>query len=95
MIFPNGGPLPRHPSQRYEAAPAGVVRFIVLGLLVRSGWLKRPGVVTGAFALGSIPGAAVGSRVAQRLPAQAMKRGFGVLLIVFAIYFIARQALYR
>jgi len=52
MIFPNGGPLPRHPSQLYEAALEGVVLFIVLGLLVRSGWLKRPGVVTGAFALG-------------------------------------------
>lgn len=46
-----------------------------------------------AFAAGSIPGAAVGSLLAQRLPAQAMKRGFGVLLIVFAIYFVARQLL--
>ena len=52
MIFPNGGPLPRHPSQLYEAALEGVVLFVVLGLLVRCGALKRPGVVTGAFALG-------------------------------------------
>jgi phosphatidylglycerol:prolipoprotein diacylglycerol transferase len=52
MIFPNGGPIPRHPSQLYEAALEGVVLFIVLGLLVRFGALKRPGVVTGAFALG-------------------------------------------
>jgi len=52
MIFPNGGPLPRHPSQLYEAALEGAVLFLVLGLLVRAGWLKRPGVVTGAFALG-------------------------------------------
>jgi phosphatidylglycerol---prolipoprotein diacylglyceryl transferase len=52
MIFPNGGPLPRHPSQLYEATLEGVVLFIVLGLLVRAGALKRPGVVTGAFALG-------------------------------------------
>jgi phosphatidylglycerol---prolipoprotein diacylglyceryl transferase len=52
MIFPNGGPVPRHPSQLYEAALEGVVLFFVLGLLVRSGWLKRPGVVTAAFALG-------------------------------------------
>jgi phosphatidylglycerol---prolipoprotein diacylglyceryl transferase len=52
MIFPNGGPVPRHPSQLYEAALEGVVLFIVLGLLVRAGALKRPGVVTGAFALG-------------------------------------------
>lgn len=51
--------------------------------------------VAGAFALGSIPGAAVGSRLAQQLPAEAMKRGFGILLIVFAVYFVTRQALYR
>ena len=52
MVFPNAGPLPRHPSQLYEAALEGVVLFIVLGLLVRAGALKRPGVVTGCFALG-------------------------------------------
>lgn len=47
--------------------------------------------VAAAFAAGSIPGAAVGSILAQRLPAEAMKRGFGMLLIAFAVYFIARQ----
>ncbi|HYA05882.1 MAG TPA: prolipoprotein diacylglyceryl transferase [Xanthobacteraceae bacterium] len=52
MIFPNGGPIPRHPSQLYEAALEGVVLFAVLGLLMRAGALKRPGFVTGAFALG-------------------------------------------
>ena len=52
MIFPNGGPIPRHPSQLYEAALEGVVLFVVLGLMVRCGALKRPGVVTGSFALG-------------------------------------------
>jgi phosphatidylglycerol---prolipoprotein diacylglyceryl transferase len=52
MIFPSGGPIPRHPSQLYEAALEGVVLFLVLGVLVRAGALKRPGVVTGAFALG-------------------------------------------
>ena len=52
MIFPNGGPIPRHPSQLYEAALEGVVLFAVLGLLMRCGALKRPGFVAGAFALG-------------------------------------------
>jgi len=52
MVFPNGGAIPRHPSQLYEAALEGVVLFIVLNVLVRAGALKRPGVVTGAFALG-------------------------------------------
>ncbi len=52
MIFPNGGPIPRHPSQLYEAALEGLVLLIVLGLIVRLGALKRPGLVTGAFAVG-------------------------------------------
>jgi phosphatidylglycerol---prolipoprotein diacylglyceryl transferase len=52
MVFPNGGPVPRHPSQLYEATLEGIVLFIVLGLMVRAGWLKRPGVITGAFAIG-------------------------------------------
>ena len=52
MIFPHGGPVPRHPSQLYEATLEGVVLFIVLVLLVRFGALKRPGVVTGVFAIG-------------------------------------------
>jgi phosphatidylglycerol---prolipoprotein diacylglyceryl transferase len=52
MIFPNGGPIPRHPSQLYEAVLEGLVLLLVLGVLVRSGALKRPGLVTGAFALG-------------------------------------------
>jgi phosphatidylglycerol---prolipoprotein diacylglyceryl transferase len=52
MIFPSGGPIPRHPSQLYEAALEGVVLFIVLNVLVRKGALKRPGVVTGSFAVG-------------------------------------------
>jgi phosphatidylglycerol:prolipoprotein diacylglycerol transferase len=32
MIFPNGGPLARHPSQLYEAFLEGVVLFIILWL---------------------------------------------------------------
>src|SRR5205085_6796742 len=52
MVFPSGGPLPRHPSQLYEAALEGVVLFAVLALLVRAGALKRPGLIIGCFAIG-------------------------------------------
>ena len=52
MVFPNGGPLPRHPSQLYEAALEGVVLFTVLYLFIRGGALRRPGFVIGAFAIG-------------------------------------------
>ena len=30
MVFPGGGPLPRHPSQLYEALLEGVVLFVIL-----------------------------------------------------------------
>ena len=49
MVFPNGGPLPRHPSQLYEAGLEGIALFAVLALMIRAGALKRPGLVLGAF----------------------------------------------
>jgi phosphatidylglycerol---prolipoprotein diacylglyceryl transferase len=52
MVFPSGGPLPRHPSQLYEALLEGLVLLAVLAALMRAGALKRPGFITGAFALG-------------------------------------------
>jgi phosphatidylglycerol:prolipoprotein diacylglycerol transferase len=51
VIFPNGGPLPRHPSQLYEAFLEGIVLFIVLAVMVRMGALKRPGLILGSFIL--------------------------------------------
>jgi phosphatidylglycerol:prolipoprotein diacylglycerol transferase len=50
MIFPSGGPVPRHPSQLYEAALEGLVLLAVLALLMRAGALKRPGLIIGSFA---------------------------------------------
>jgi phosphatidylglycerol:prolipoprotein diacylglycerol transferase len=49
MIFPNGGPLPRHPSQLYEAGLEGIVLFTVLAVMIRMGALKRPGLILGSF----------------------------------------------
>jgi phosphatidylglycerol---prolipoprotein diacylglyceryl transferase len=51
MVFPGGGPLPRHPSQLYEAVLEGLLLFIVLYVLIRKGALRRPGLILGAFAL--------------------------------------------
>ena len=52
MVFLDAGPLPRHPSQLYEAALEGLLLLVVLRLLVGNGALKRPGFVIGAFAVG-------------------------------------------
>jgi len=51
MVFPGAGPLPRHPSQLYEATLEGLVLLVVLWLLIRAGALKRPGTIIGAFAV--------------------------------------------
>ena len=51
MVFPNGGPLPRHPSQLYEAGLEGILLFIILALMIRGGALKRPGLILGSFIL--------------------------------------------
>lgn len=42
MIFPGGGPLPRHPSQLYEAFLEGIVLFILLWSVRKKPWQKRP-----------------------------------------------------
>ncbi len=50
VVFPAGGPLPRHPSQLYEAALEGVVLFLVVWF-----YSARPrvaGRVSGLFLLG-------------------------------------------
>ncbi|MGX9429133.1 MULTISPECIES: prolipoprotein diacylglyceryl transferase [Bradyrhizobium] len=51
MVFPNGGPLPRHPSQLYEAGLEGILLFTILAVMIRMGALKRPGLVLGSFIL--------------------------------------------
>ncbi len=52
VVFPNGGALPRHPSQLYEALSEGVLLFIMMAILVRIFGFKRPGFLTGAFGIG-------------------------------------------
>ncbi len=52
MVFPNGGPVPRHPSQLYEAVCEGLLLFLVLLLAEHRGARRRPGIVTGLFLIG-------------------------------------------
>lgn len=51
--FPNGGYLPRHPSQLYEACLEGVVLFVILNLMwTNKQCRERKGFISGAFLLG-------------------------------------------
>ena len=53
MIFPRGGPLPRHPSQLYEAALEGVVLFVLLQIALRVFRAhERPGLISALFFAG-------------------------------------------
>src|SRR6516225_7459379 len=54
MVFPGAaGPLPRHPSQLYEASLEGALLFGVLWWLThRRGALRKPGAVAGVFLIG-------------------------------------------
>ncbi len=53
IVFPGAGPLPRHPSQLYEAALEGAVLFLVLRWATHGRkWLNRRGVVMGMFLTG-------------------------------------------
>jgi len=47
MIFPEGGPLPRHPSQLYEASLEGFVLFIVLWFLKDK--FSKSGILSSIF----------------------------------------------
>lgn len=50
MVFPGGGPQPRHPSQLYEALLEGLVLFAMVWIY--SDKPRRTGAVSGLFALG-------------------------------------------
>jgi phosphatidylglycerol:prolipoprotein diacylglycerol transferase len=53
MIFPGGGPIPRHPSQIYEALLEGALLLAVMWILGRRESLRaRFGMLTGIFLVG-------------------------------------------
>jgi len=53
MVFPTGGPEPRHPSQLYQAGLEGLALGLVLFVLWRfTGLRHRPGALSGVFLAG-------------------------------------------
>ena len=50
MVFPQGGPVPRHPSQLYQFGLEGLLLFAILW--VYSARARPAGAVSGAFLLG-------------------------------------------
>ena len=53
MVFPTGGPLPRHPSQLYQAGLEGLLLFFLLLWIITQPRLRaRRGFTAGAFLAG-------------------------------------------
>jgi len=52
VVFPHAGPLPRHPSQLYEALGEGLILLVVMALAARRFGFRRPGLIGGIFVLG-------------------------------------------
>lgn len=53
MVFPGAGPLPRHPSQLYQAAMEGLLLLLLLAFLCRRPTVRaRFGTLTGVFLVG-------------------------------------------
>ncbi|MGB0760797.1 MAG: prolipoprotein diacylglyceryl transferase family protein, partial [Rubripirellula sp.] len=49
----NRHPIPRHPSQLYEAALEGLVLFVILFLLAKRDAVRSmPGILSGVFLIG-------------------------------------------
>jgi phosphatidylglycerol:prolipoprotein diacylglycerol transferase len=52
MVFPGAGPVPRHPSQLYQAGLEGLALFVLVALVVARFGFRRPGLVAGVFGVG-------------------------------------------
>lgn len=52
MVFPNAGPVPRHPSQLYQAFMEGPVLFIIIAFALSRLGFHRPGLIAGVFGIG-------------------------------------------
>ena len=69
MIFPNGGPVPRHPSQIYQALMEGLLLFVLLFTLSRREAVRaRFGLLGGVFLCGYAVARIVGELFRQPDP---------------------------
>ncbi len=102
VVFPNGGTLPRHPSQLYEALLEGLLLFVIILLYAR----KKPpaGRLSGLFLLGyaiarfvvefvRVPDAYIGYTKLQWLHIDWLTRGqlLSLPMVIIGIYLLMRK----
>jgi phosphatidylglycerol:prolipoprotein diacylglycerol transferase len=100
VIFPNGGPEPRHPSQLYQAGLEGICLFVMAMIAIRLGALRRPGLLAAMFATGYGIARSIGELFRQPDPQIGFLWGgltMGMLLsfpmIAIGVIFIVRALL--
>lgn len=97
MVFPNGGPLPRHPSQLYEAALEGLVMAIIIRFATHKLLgLKRPGLVTGIFLVWYAIARSICEYFREPEPLHALNLGpvtagqvYSIPMLLLGLWFIA------
>jgi phosphatidylglycerol:prolipoprotein diacylglycerol transferase len=98
MVFPSGGPDPRHPSQLYQAGLEGLVLFVALFVLVRfAGAKARQGFLSGAFLFGYGVARIVGelfrepdTQIGFFIGGTTMGQWLSVPLLAFGLVFMLR-----
>lgn len=103
VIFPNGGNLPRHPSQLYEALTEGLLLFIILFFLyLKSSLRKKPGIILALFFI--LYGVARIITESFRELTTAMDHAFGIFtmgqvlsfgMIITGLYLVVRKLYIR
>ena len=97
MVFPGGGPEPRHPSQLYQAAMEGVLLWLLLYVVERAGARHRVGLVSGVFMVGYGCARSIGELFRQPdsfmgffAAGTTMGQLLSAPMILFGIYLIVR-----
>ncbi len=99
MVFPGAGPLPRHPSQLYQATMEGLVLFVVLFWFARKpASFERHGFLSGVFLTGYACARAIGELFRQPdahigflVAGTTMGQWLSLPLLLLGLWLIARS----
>ncbi len=102
MVFPGGGPLPRHPSQLYQATMEGLLLFVLLFWFARKpANFERKGFLSGVFLVGYACARATGELFRQPdahigflVVGTTMGQWLSLPLLLLGLWLIARSRKY-